>query len=196
MININLIAERRERRIREMMIIRVGTLSVICLIVLMVLLNSAAWLLKLSAQSDLIGINKQLSNQQPRYEQWQQVQAEIAARQPVVALLEQVQKSEGAWMTILGDLSQITPSEVVLDGLGTAASDKVVQLRLTGRARDENTLAAFMLAISKDTRWAGEPELKSLSGENKTDTKGLITQRPLVHFELLVPVRGLVGGDL
>jgi len=137
-----------------------------------------------------------LSDQQPRYEQWQQVQGEILARQPVVSLLEQVQKSEGAWMTILGDLSQITPNEVVLDGLGTASSDKVVQLRLTGRARDENTLAAFMLAISKDTHWAGEPELKSLAGESKTDTKGLITQQPLVRFELMVPVRGLVGGDL
>ncbi len=196
MININLIAERRARKIREMTILRVSTLSVICLSILMVLTNIAAWIVGLTTNSELIGIKVRLREQEPRYEQWQKVQHEIAARKPVVSLLEQVQKSEGAWMTVLGDMSAITPGDVVLDGMTTMINDKNVKLHLTGRARDEKTVGAFMLSISQQTRWAGDPELKNCTAVSKTDSEGADMERSIVRFDLEVPIRGLVGGDL
>ena len=191
MININLIAERRTRRIREMTILRISMLSVAALTVVMVLLIITAFSLNYIAKKDLAIYNLKLLDQDKEYADWQKIQDEIAEKQPIVSLLEQVQMSEIAWMTILADLSRITPRNVTIEGFNTNASDKEgVQIRIAGHASNAETVGEFMLAFSRDTGWAGNPELKNLSDETKTSTK------PSVKFEIMVPVRGLVGGVL
>lgn len=194
MINLNLIAERRARKIREMTILRVSAMSVVSITVVMVLVNVVAWVVGITTYSELNDVKASLEKQEQPYREWQRIQSEITARKPVVTLLEQVQKSEGAWMTVLGDLSIITPQDVVLDNMTTVSSEKSVRLHLTGRARDERTVGAFMLAISQQTRWAGNPELRNVTAGNKTGSD-VNKERPFIRFDLEVPVRGM-GGDL
>lgn len=189
MININMIAERRARKIREMTILRVSTLVVFCLTVLMVLWNVAAGLVQLSAKNDVEAINDELRKQKPLFEEWQHVQSEIAERQPVVTLLDQVQKSEGAWMIMLADLSRIIPGNVVITGMGSNNENDGVSLHIEGIAKDEDAVAEFMLAINERTTWAGKAVLKG------TTSRGT-GEKVSKQFNITVPVRGLVGGDL
>lgn len=194
MININLIAERRARKLREMTIIRVGFLSLVFLAIFVVLLNMYAGYQQISARSDQSLANREIAQLQPQYEALQKIQLEIRDREPVVKLLEQVQVSEGAWMTIFTDLSIITPRSVALSGVSASADDKGVGLRIGGRAQDQSTVAAFMEALRQQTGWAGTPELKSLTSD-ATGKDGKASKLA-VRFELQVPVRGLVGGNL
>lgn len=193
MININLIAERRARKIREMTILRMSSFGIITLVIAMVLLNIYAWLMHLTANSDLERVTRDWNDLQPKYKELLQIQDEIAARKPVVRLLEQVQVSEGAWMIMFADLCKVVPKDMVLDGVRPSGGTDGMALSIGGTARDEKTVATFMLNLRQQTAWANTPVLKSFAkqgGENAAP--GAAT----VHFELLVPVRGLVGGDL
>ncbi|HEY3379403.1 MAG TPA: PilN domain-containing protein [Armatimonadota bacterium] len=189
MININLIAERRARKMREMTILRVGSLCVVLLSILMVLIIMYAGYRNISASTDVKTVTKTLDDLQPQYDELLQVRNQISALAPVETLLNEVQKSEGAWMIILGDISAITPRGVVLQTVGSTSDAQGVSLHIAGRATDEQTVAAFLLALRQQTSWAKTPNLKSVTSEDGPQTKA-------VRFDLTVPVQGLLGGDL
>jgi Tfp pilus assembly protein PilN len=189
MININLIAERRARKIREMAILRMSSLAVVIVVVFAVALNALAGYSYFTAQQRLKTTNQQLADIQPQYNKLLLVRQQVTARVPVVKLLQQVQLSEGAWMTILADLSNVSTSKTVIDGFSPSVDDKGVSINLTGHACDEQAVAAFMLAIPQETGWAGIPTLHTVSASDNQKVKS-------VQFSLNVPVRGLVGGNL
>lgn len=190
-ININMVAERRAKRLREMTVIRVSILSVLAVSIIMVLTNLIAWYTNTQAKGDLADINDRLQKQQVEYKQWSAVQDDIKSMTPVVELLEKVQLSEGAWMTILGDLSQITTKDVVISSLSSGTAPEGFVLRLSGRAADEKSLADFMLRLREDTGWADTPKLivTSVEAENNNKTSAS-------RFDLDIPVKGLIGGDI
>lgn len=190
-ININMVAERRAKHLREMTVIRVSILSVLAVSIIMVLTNLIASYTYMQAKQDIASINDRLKQQQIEYKQWSVVQDDIKEMTPVVELLEKVQLSEGAWMTILGDLSQITTKDVVISSLSSGTSPDGFILRLSGRATDERALADFMLRLRENTGWVDVPKLIVTSVE-ENNIESLSASR----FDLDIPVKGLIGGDI
>ncbi len=189
-ININLIAERRARKMREVMVLRWSTMGVLFVILLMISMNVIAAVEMFATKRDIIALEFELKSYEGKRQELARIELAIAEKRPMVALLEQVRVSEGAWMTMLADFSHIIPHDVVIDNLSTTPSDTGVRLRVSGRALDETTVGEFMMALRQHTRWAMTPELGTVSAE----------QTPfgdkLVRFDLAIPVKGLFGGQL
>ena len=191
MININLIAERRLRKLREMTILRWASLGVFLVLLVMVTLNIME-LMQVSAERAEYQqderIVKELRQQQS---EMRVVENQIREDQPKVLLLKQVRLSEGAWMTIYADLARIVPADVVLTGITANTSADGVVLRLAGRAIDEETVGTFMQALRQQTEWAKLPQLGQISMAEDP-----LLGRSFAQFDMSVPVRGLLGGDL
>lgn len=191
MININLIAERRARKLWEENILRKSAIGLVLLLVVMVVLNFMAWFDMQSSQKNMLVQQTERNELLQDRKELEAIQAEIALKGPIVDLLDQVRVSEGAWMTILADISRVIPHEAALSNLHTQASKEGVRLRLTGRALDEDTVGSFMMAISQQADWAKTPELGSISDERHTEGGPQV-----VRFDFSVPVRGMLGGEL
>ena len=189
-ININMIAERRSKRIREMNILRISALLVVCITILLVMMNAINGYDALIASKRLETVNMELKRQAPRLKQWNATQQQIKAKRPVVKLLKQVQNSECAWMTVFADLSKITPPDVVLTTQSCSGSEKGMTLVLSGKVADEPTLARYMIAFSQNTTWAGQPTIKTF-----TASTGEKDPRMHYNFSLDIPIHGLVGGE-
>ena len=191
MININLIAERRARKVREMNILRWSGMGVFLVLLAMVALNYMESM-QVSAEEQSIKVDQsRLDQRRSEHAALQRILAKINEDQPMVELLKRVRVSEGAWMVIMADLSRATPSDVVIEGVAANPVNDGVNLRITGKAVDEKTVGNFMLAISQQAEWAQLPRAGSINAE--TDQK---TGQRQVHFEVNVPVNGLLGGDL
>lgn len=195
MINVNLIAERRSRKLRELNILRMAALGVGIIIVCMLSLNLVAWAIYWSDQNKLAGVNARLSELTGSRNMLADTERQIADRQEMVTLLDQVKVSEGAWMQILADVSRLIPHEVVVTGLTSSATGTGVELHLAGRGLDQKAVAAFMLAIPAQSHggWAGKPVLNSLSAIDQVVTADGRSVGG-VAFDLTVPIRGLLGG--
>lgn len=190
MININLIAERRAQRIREMRYLQGAGLGVVVLLVLMVGLNVTAMVTRQALKNDIVTINSELKKLEDDQETLNQIVAKIEERRPLVTLLDHVRISEGVWMTILADTSDIIPDDVVLRGFNAGARKDGISIRLAGVAKDQKTVGDFMLALSEKTRWADKPIPGPIALEASTNNGSR------VRFDLTVPVRDLLGGEL
>jgi len=191
MININLIAERRAHKIREMTILRWSGIGVFLVLLVMAALNFMEWT-QVNAEQVSINVDRVKFEQRKQlHAELQKTMAKIKDDEPMVALLERVRLSEGAWMIILADLSRATPSDVVIEGVSSNPTNDGVVLRITGKAVDEKTVGSFLLAISQQAEWAKLPQPGSISAQENQKTG----QRE-VHFDVSVPVRGLLGGEL
>lgn len=190
MMNINLIAERRARKMREMTIIRLSIVGVVGLCIVMVGLNVMG-VVQLGAAKRSLEVNRtNLAALEKKQEKLQLIVDEINDLRPMVELLKQVRVSEGAWMTMLADIGRVVPNDVVLTAINTEANKDGVSLRLSGRARDERTVGHFMEMISQWTKWALTPKLNNVTADQGgNDTAG-------VRFDITVPVQGLYGGEL
>ncbi|MEI7834699.1 MAG: PilN domain-containing protein [bacterium] len=192
MININLIAERRAKRLREMNIIRWSSIGVFMVLVGMIGLNIFSML-------TLVVERNTESTQRQKYEtkaiagkEYDDTQSKIDLIKPHINLIRQVRVSEAAWMVILADISKNTPPEVVINNITVASSDKGVEVKMGGTAKDEKTVGEYMVSLSK-TSWAANEK-------TKVGTIG-ITPGPqntveMVSFDVSVPVMGMVGGEL
>jgi len=189
-ININLIAERRARRQREVTILRMSTLGVVLIVFIMVVLNLAWWKLTVDTAHTLTMTEQTLTERRVERDAFRALKADVEEKREIVTLLGQVRVSESAWMIILADISRVISPDVVLASFTTETKNDAIWLRLTGRARDFKTAGSFMESLRVGTRWAKTPTLGGLtSGENR-DTG--VTQ---ATFEIRVPVEGLYGGE-
>lgn len=189
MININLIAERRARQIREALFLRFAALGVVALFVVMVVLNATAAMERNDLQRQIRQVNAELRELEIAQAKLNEIIEEINQYKPLVTLLEHVRVSEGVWMTIFADVSKILPDDVVLSTIGASPNKDGVALRLAGAAKDQDTVGKFMVALVEETKWAQKPTTGPLTLEDKDG----ITR---VRFDLHVPVRDLLGGEL
>ncbi len=189
MININMIAERRARRMRERTTLRFMTLGVFVVLIFAVLLNAEKMFEWQAAAKDKETVTKALANLKPKCEELDKVNMSIAQLTPMVHLLDQVRVSESAWMTILADTSRVTPNDVVLNLFNTSANPDGVTLHIGGLANDERTVGEYMMAIRTQTGWAQNSTLSTVS-----EQKDAMGRR--VHFDLTIPIRNMIGGDL
>lgn len=189
MININLIAERRARKLREMATVRWSVIGLVLLFLLMLGLNIAAYFDWRSNQDMLATETDKLADLQVKYSELQKIEEEIAANGPIVNLLDQVRVSEKSWMIILADICQIIPHDVCIAGVNTMGSRDGMKLRFSGLARDLVTAGGFMEAFSKRTLWADTADPSSFSA-TKNPSEG-----ERVRFDFIVPVRGMLGGE-
>jgi Tfp pilus assembly protein PilN len=190
-ININLIAERRARKQREATILRMGTLGVLLIVFIMVALNVAWWKLGQDTAIRLKSTEDQLEIRREDRDKFRALKAEVEEKREIVKLLDQVRVSEQAWMIILADISRVIPNDVVLTTFTTETTDKMIQLRFAGRAKDKTTVGRFYNALPTATRWAKTPILGDMSQQEERDLG--VTQEA---FEITVPVKGLYGGEL
>ena len=190
MININLIAERRARKIHELNVLRWATIGVLLVLLIALTFNVYAWGARVTAQDQVNTEIAQLEDLRADQDELLSVAEEIRRKGPVVDLLEQVRISEGAWMTILGDLSRVIPHDALLTNVSTLSTRDGVSLKLTGRARDQETVGDFMLAVRQYTKWAEKPKLSSINAVHEDD--GPVSA---VRYDFSVPVQGLLGGD-
>jgi len=190
MININLIAERRARKMREMTTLRFSTIGVLVVMVFAILLNIGKLLECQALRTEQKTAQKQLDELGAKRRELKKVTDEIEAKRPVVNLLEQVRVSEAAWMTILADTSKITPSDVMLSSFNTTPSPDGIMLHINGKAVDEGTVGNYMLAFRQQTRWAKTPTLGTVTAQDDA----LFGKR--VSFDLTIPIKDLIGGEL
>ena len=190
MININLIANRRSQKLREMVMLRWAVISVLLLAVGMALLNVMALLDYATAVGKLATTQDKLKMVQDDKIGLDKVQAKIEEKRPQVILLKQAQQSQEAWLIILADISHILRNDVVLTTLSSGRSDKSMTLTMGGYATDERTVAQLILDLREKTKWAGNPKPGTVSAN--MNEHGERT----VHFDLTVPIEGMLGGDL
>lgn len=192
MININLIAERRARKQRETTILRMSTLGVVLVVFAMLALNLAWWQFGNDEQRKLKSSITALDKAHDLLKSFVALKTEVEQKREIGNLLGRVQLSEGAWMVILSDLSHTIPNDVVLTALATDTENDAVTLRLSGRAKDQQTVGAFMKLLREGTTgWVDTPRLVSVTlNDNKTLGTSVET------FEITVPVKGLYGGEL
>ena len=190
-ININLIAERRARKLREMSTLRWSVIGLGVLLLLMVSLNIAQWNDWQSNERDLVTQTDWLKDLQQQQLELQDTVRKINEKGPIVDLLEQVRISEGAWMTILADISQIIPHDAYVASISSLGSRDGMRLRFNGQARDQETVGSFMEAFSQQTRWANPAELASINRDRNTGDG-----QQWVRFDFSIPVSGLLGGNL
>jgi len=191
MININLIAERRARHLSEMTTLRVSILAVALLAVCMIVLNGTFLGIQMGMLLHKSDAQSQLDALRTDEERFNQVNAEIKPLKRMVGYLQQVRVSEDAWMTIMADISRTVPPEMSLTSLNGTAAKEGVALRITGYAKDESTVGAFMKTISVQAGWADTPVLNSVTKDASPQAA-----RPGVTFDLSIPVRDLYGGEL
>jgi len=192
MININLIAERRAKRLREMNIIRWSSMAVVLVLVSMIVINVYASYILVSENNTQVSQKETLASKQASAVEYDKTQHEIDLLKPHINLIKQVRVSEAAWMIILADISHITPPDVTITNISVNSTEKGVAIKMGGFAKDEETVGKYMVSLSK-TSWAANEKTKvgSISiepGPDKTVTKAT--------FDVTVPVAGMVGGDL
>jgi hypothetical protein len=192
MININLIAERRSRKIRESLIISYSWLAVFMIFVVMLLINGLAVVQAGARHAEADRLVLALDDSRRAYTTLQEKQNHIAELAPKVRLLEQVRVSEAAWMTIIADLGRITADSVVLESFGATAGDKGVSLHLTGKASDQTAVAKFLEALPTKTGWVDAATSPPRTGNINTVAVG---KQQTVTFDVAVTVNGLMGGD-
>ncbi len=190
MININLIAERRAKKLQEMKILYLSVGSVLVILLAMIAGNVFAWNRLTQCRTAVAEATKYHEELTVKRIAYQKILEDIAWKDPVIKLLDQVRLSEGAWMIILNDICQVIPHDAVVNNLAVSATNDGVQLRFSGIARDETTVGTFMQTFRQQTRWAGLPVLM---GVNSID---LAPGMSYTKFDFLVPVKGLYGGDL
>lgn len=190
MLNINLIAERRSRKLREMMTLRWSMIGLVLLLLLMLGFNITAWFEWQSNQKDLTRQANLLVDLKVEYEVLQEINQKISEKGPIVNLLDQVRISEQSWMIILADISQVIPQDANIEGIVTMGARDGMRLRFSGQALDQETVGVFMEAFSQQTLWASPADLSQISiSRNAGDSKR-------VRFDFSVPVRGMLGGEL
>jgi hypothetical protein len=190
LLNINLIAERRSRKLREMMTLRWSMIGLVLLLLLMLGFNITAWFEWQSNQKDLTRQANLLVDLKVEYEVLQEINQKISEKGPIVNLLDQVRISEQSWMIILADISQVIPQDANIEGIVTMGARDGMRLRFSGQALDQETVGVFMEAFSQQTLWASPADLSQISiSRNAGDSKR-------VRFDFSVPVRGMLGGEL
>lgn len=189
MININLIAERRARKIRELAILSRSVMGVILLLAAMLAINGLTWSSWYLQKADLRQVNLKLKNAELKAQALNEIKQKIAEKRPMVTLLEHVQVSEGAWITMLADFSRVTPPNIALTSFSTQASDKDMVLQVAGRASDEDAVGDYMMALRQHTKWAASAKLGSVTADPQNGVQA-------VRFDLKISVRGLLGGEL
>ncbi len=189
MININLIAGRRSKKLREMMFLRWAVLGVFLVLTSMFILNIWALYNQGTARNNNTTIANALKDRRKDAQELDEIEGTISEKKPQIRLLQQAQQSQAAWLTILADLSRIMPNDVAISNLSTSESQGLIAVRFSGIARDEKTLGDFMMDIPTKTGWAGKPKVGSVTEET-------VMKMRRVHFDLTVPVEGMKGGDL
>jgi Tfp pilus assembly protein PilN len=192
MININLIAERRARRQREQTILRMSILGVLLVFLTMATLN-LAWFVML--RTDHVNVDRSQANydkSEKAVAEFLTLQDDADGKQKIVDLLTQVRVSEGAWMTILADVSRDIPAQVVLTNLGSQGNEDGVELHLSGLARDEETVGIFLRTISRNAWVQSTPTLGRVNYEEGNNDNAIRR----ATFDIIVPVNGLYGGNL
>jgi len=190
-ININLIAERRVRKLREVLTLRWSVIGLMLLLLVMLGLNVTAWFDRQSNKRLRETEANRLVELQGQYAELQAINQEISEKGPIVNLLDQVRISEQTWMIILADISRVVPHDAFVENIATAGGRDGMQLRFSGQALDQGTVGTFMEAFSQRTLWADPADLAQISANKNNQQEG---QR--VKFDFTVPVRGMLGGEL
>jgi Tfp pilus assembly protein PilN len=189
MIDINLIAARRQRRQRAAMMMRFAVYSVIGLLVLIGLVY--AWLAVATnyVQSQIGEKNAQLSDPKLKgaVERLGFLEGRIAGLRPRVELLQKVHDSEAGWVRVLGDLSDSLPPDVWVNQLSSRRSEQGQYLTLRGSALSQGLLGDFMLRV-KQTDWSGVPVLQESSKAPPAAGRAEV-----VEFEVNIPLQHALG---
>lgn len=189
MISINLIANRRSRKMREMMYLRWAIFGVFIAILIAIVMNLLA-VIDYSMADTTRDVRKgEVASLQVKEKQLNTLTNKIKELEPQLIMLGQAQKSQNAWLTIMADMSRIIPSNVYITSFNSTVIDKQMALAISGVAEDESTVGDFSETIRTKTSWAGNPKQGSISASENE-----LTGRRVI-FDLVVPINGMIGGD-
>ena len=189
MIDINLIAARRQQRQRAAMMMRFAVYSVIGLVVLIGLVY--AWLAVATnyVQSQIGEKNAQLSDPKLKgaVDRLGFLERRIDGLRPRVDLLQKVHDSEEGWVRVLRDLSASLPTDVWVNQLSSRRSEQGQYLTLRGSALSQGLVGDFMLRV-KQTNWSGVPRL-----QQATKAPPAAGRAEVVEFEVHIPLQHALG---
>jgi Tfp pilus assembly protein PilN len=189
MININLIANRRTRKMREMMYLRWAIFGVFFAILIAIVMNMWAKIDNILETNKRDEKKLQVESLQQKEKQLDALTNQIKELEPQLLMLGQAQKSQNAWLTIMADMSRIIPSNVYIRSFNSSVVDKQMALSISGVAEDEKTVGEFSEIIRTKTSWAGNPRQGAISA-SVSELEGR-----RVTFDLIIPIEGMIGGD-
>lgn len=194
MININLIAERRAKRLREMIILRWSSMVVVVVLFAMIGLNVVAGYTSITERNNQIYQKNKLDQMDKDKKVYDATLTELDKIKPHILLIKQVRVSEAVWMIILADISKISAAYpgITITNITANSTDKGVDIRMAGSAPDEKTLGEYMVSLSK-TDWAANEKTKVGTISIEPGPGNTVKS---VHFEVTVPVADMKGGDL
>ena len=190
MTNINLIAERRAQKQRSAQLLRIAGYSVLSLVVALGFMYAYFTVALTIVQGQTVECDAKLND--PKFkadlERIAYLEGGCAALEPRVKLLEAVQDSQKAWITVLNDLSRCTPNSVWLTNVQSRRDQTGQSLAITGSATSQRAVGDFMLNLNQ-AKWCGDPVL------NFTQTVGLQRQE-VVNFDVTAPIKQPIGSEL
>jgi Tfp pilus assembly protein PilN len=190
MTNINLIAERRAQKQRSAKMLRMAGYTVLSLLVAIGVMYAYFTIAVSMVQGEIIECDAKLNDPVFRadLERIAYLEKGCAALGPRVALLEAVQDSQQAWISVLDDLSRCIPNSAWLTNVQSKRDQSGQSLQLSGSATSQRAVGDFMLNL-KQAKWCGDPVL------NFTQTVGL-AQHEVVNFDVSAPIKQPIGSEL
>jgi Tfp pilus assembly protein PilN len=190
MIYINLIAERRKLQLRRMRLLRAGVYGVGVMAVGTVLLWVGIGAAISGFEGQLAECNAKLTAPQlarslERIKFLEQQQELLAPR---MELLEKVQDSQRAWISIMRDVSACMPPSVWLTSITSRRNPDAQMVEVSGSATSQRSVADFMLNL-KSAAWCKPPDLNY----TQTVKQNMLDQ---VNFQISIPLRNPIGSNL
>jgi Tfp pilus assembly protein PilN len=189
--DINLIAARRAQKLRALTILRCAVYSLIAVLLGVALMYARMFVATRSVQGRIAEVEANLTDPAlaDAVERIHFLESNIGQLQPRVSLLEKVHDSEEAWIRILRDMSGAIPKGVWIAQMTSRRDPQEQTLTLRGSAYRQRDIGEFMLGLEK-LSWSEVPSL------GYTQTNVTMQGRPVIDFEVSVPLKRVIGSDL
>ncbi len=190
MIDINLIAQRRQQKLRTTKLLRVSFYGTFLLAVAICLLYAGMTVKIWRINSDIVACDAKLGDPilVRSLEHVTFLEEQTAQLRPRVDLLRRVQASQRSWVTVLEQFSGAVPSNVWMTALNSKINNNKQSLVVAGNALNHGSVGNFMLNL-KHADWCQPP---TLSFTRTTKASG----REVVSFELGLDVDSPIGSDI
>jgi len=189
MIDINLIAQRRQQKARTARLLRLEFYVALGLAIMLFVVYAGMTVRTWRVRAEIVQCDARLS--EPRLVTALQrvsfLEKQNALLSPRVALLREVQKSQQCWVGMLQDFSQAVPPKVWMASMNSRLDPKGQNLTVAGSALSQRAVGDFMLNLGQMPTW--QPPRLSFTRVTKSSSG-------VVDFELKLALKNPVGSNL
>jgi len=190
MIDINLIAQRRQQRLRTAKLLRLGFYAAFALVIGLCLLYAGMTIRTWGIRAEITTCDVKLSDPAlvrglQRVDFLEQQTSEL---KPKVELLTLVRGTQRSWRTMMEDFSSCIPGKVWMTGLNSRRDKDKQTLTVAGGAMTQCEVGEFMLNLNQAS-WCQPPKL------TYTRTSKMSSQ-DVVSFEFTMLLASPIGSNI